>query len=415
MNKKQREAIARGLRAVDIRPADEDQFRRPTLQGGFDIFSRVGSPQTDEGQDHTLPFDDTNIPLTSDPRRDVLRPDGRGLEVTSDRQKPLTPDGEGLPLTTSEGLPLTHRQTQQGELPSDRQGEPALPLTPNLLLSPLQWRVLQILRELELSSELSSYRDIAARVSSTREGVKSAVEVLRKIGAILEFEIVRTANVQGVRFRLDHDKDFHETSLGKSKGLTRRGPNFPPTVGGRREVSSTSIYINKTYIRDFLQLLPVEWQFREQTLRQVWELSPTMSRLEFRRSLLYLIEQTKAGPEVKNHNAWLKGAFERNGGPIVTEAMIEAQLERRLLSTHKAHDGDKEKTDKERVALELEVLHRYLAASAEEKVQIDHMAEERIGRLLGTVSPDKHGGLREEARLECAREFFAAKAKMVEE
>src|SRR5215510_835455 len=129
MNKKQREAIARGLRAVDIRPANEDQFRRPTLQGGFDIFSRVGSPEIDEGQDHTPAFDDTNIPLTSDPRRDELRPDGRGSEVTPDRQKPLTPDGGGLPLTASEGLPPTPSKAQQGELPSDRQGEPALPLT----------------------------------------------------------------------------------------------------------------------------------------------------------------------------------------------------------------------------------------------------------------------------------------------
>jgi hypothetical protein len=161
------------------------------------------------------------------------------------------------------------------------------------------------------------------------------------------------------------------------------------------------MYVEKTYIRELLALFPAEWQICEQTLQQTWQLSPNMSRLEFRRSLLYLIEQTKSGPEVKNPNAWLKGAFARNGGPIVTEAMIEARLDRRSVSTSKAHD-----LEKDRAVAELEVLHCYLAASAEEKAHIDQMAEERIGRLLTTVSTDKHAGIRQHARLECAREFL---------
>jgi hypothetical protein len=137
MNKKQREAIARGLRAVDIRPANEDQFRRPTLQGGFDIFSRVGSSQTEERQDSTLPSDSTSLPPTPDPRRDVLTPDGRGSEVTPDRQEPLTPDSERLPPTLGEGLPPTPQKKQQNQLTSDRQGELLILLTPDILLSPL--------------------------------------------------------------------------------------------------------------------------------------------------------------------------------------------------------------------------------------------------------------------------------------
>jgi hypothetical protein len=131
-----------------------------------------------------------------------------------------------------------------------------------------------------------------------------------------------------------------------------------------------------------------------------------MSRLEFRRSLLHLIEQTKSGPEVKNPNAWLKGAFERNGGPIVTESMIEAQLERRPVSIPKIND-----LEKDRGIEEGEVLHSYLAADTEEKAQIDQRAEERIERLLKTISSEKHAGIREQARLECAREYFAAKAR----
>jgi hypothetical protein len=109
---------------------------------------------------------------------------------------------------------------------------------------------------------------------------------------------------------------------------------------------------------------------------------------------------------VKNPNAWLKGAFERNGGPIVTESMIEAQLERQPAPLPKVID-----LEKDRRIEEGEVLHAYLAADTEEKAQIDWMAEERIERLLKTISSEKHAGIREQARLECAREFFAAKAK----
>src|SRR5215467_13592766 len=196
MNKKQREAIARGLRAVDIRPENEDRFRRPTLQGGFAVFSRVGASQPDEKQDPSLPSDTTIIPPTPDPRRDVLTPDGKGSEVTPDGQKALTPDGKGLPLTPGEGLPPTPPEKQQKILTSDPRGQATLPPTLDILLSPLQWSVFQILCELEANSELSSYRDIAAHVNSTREGVKSAVEVLRKVGAILEYKIIRTAKSQ---------------------------------------------------------------------------------------------------------------------------------------------------------------------------------------------------------------------------
>ena len=47
----------------------------------------------------------------------------------------------------------------------------------------------------------------------------------------------------------------------------------------------------------------------------------------------------------------------------------------------------------------------------EDKAAIDRLAEERVGRLLETVAVDKHDGIREQARIECAREFFAAQAK----
>ena len=423
MNKKQREAIARGLQVVDIRPSDEDKFRRPTLEGGFGIFSRAGSPPIpDTGQSEPVSSDIRSLQKRGSQREGSHTSDGQSDVLTSDCDQPLTvrgkiihPTSDGqnqldFPPTVGNELPLTPSSNRYDLLTSDGQNQLDFPPTVEIPLSPVQWQVLKILHELEASSEICSYRDIAIRIKGKREGVKSAIQVLHKVGAFLEFSIVRNAKTQGIQFRLDHTKQFQETSLRKSKGLPKRGSNFPLTVEGRREVStrmyvSSFIYKN-TYIRELLNLFPAEWQIREQTLHQVWKGSPTMSRLEFRRSLLHLIEQTKSGPEVKNPNAWLKGAFERNGGPIVTESMIEAQLERRPVSIPKIND-----LEKDRGIEEGEVLHSYLAADTEEKAQIDQRAEERIERLLKTISSEKHAGIREQARLECAREYFAAKAR----
>lgn len=59
----------------------------------------------------------------------------------------------------------------------------------------------------------------------------------------------------------------------------------------------------------------------------------------------------------------------------------------------------------------IELMRRYMTASPEARAEIDQLAERRVGRLLATISPDKHEGLREQERLECAREFFTARAK----
>jgi hypothetical protein len=58
----------------------------------------------------------------------------------------------------------------------------------------------------------------------------------------------------------------------------------------------------------------------------------------------------------------------------------------------------------------IDLMRRYMTASPEARAEIDQLAERRVGRLLATMSPDKHEGLREEARLECAREYFTARA-----
>jgi hypothetical protein len=167
---------------------------------------------------------------------------------------------------------------------------------------------------------------------------------------------------------------------------------------------SNKIY---TYIPELLRLCPRDWQIREQTLIKIAEAFPDMSLLEFRRSIRYLVEQAQTSKHpVQNPNAWLKAAFERNRGPLVTERMIEAQIDQQGTKMNEERVLVSAGTDKD-----LDILRRYVAASVEDKAEIDHMAEERVGRLLGTVSAGKHAGIREQARIECAREFFAARGK----
>ena len=54
---------------------------------------------------------------------------------------------------------------------------------------------------------------------------------------------------------------------------------------------------------------------------------PEMDKTTFRLSLLRAVEQAKEGkPVIRNANAWLKAAFEKNGAPLVTARDIEAQV-----------------------------------------------------------------------------------------
>jgi hypothetical protein len=60
---------------------------------------------------------------------------------------------------------------------------------------------------------------------------------------------------------------------------------------------------------------------------------------------------------------------------------------------------------------DIDAMRRYMNASPEDRAEIDRFVEDRVGRLLGTMSADKHAGLWEEARLECIREHLGAKSK----
>jgi hypothetical protein len=173
-------------------------------------------------------------------------------------------------------------------------------------------------------------------------------------------------------------------------------------------ICKKNTYILAEDLKNLLENSPVEWRIREQTLIQIADTFPMMTALEFRLSLRRLVNQAKNGKQViQNPNAWLKASFERNGGPLVTEREIEVrvrQQEVQASTTPPPRTIENEDRD-------IASMRRYMNASPEDRAEIDRLAEERVERLLGTISPDKHAGLREEARIECTQEYLGRKAK----
>ena len=283
-------------------------------------------------------------------------------------------------------------------------------------LAPLQWRVWQAL--LETEGKVVSHQGLATQVNGSIPGVRQAIQVIEQEGGILFRQTVREktqdgAILQGFRVELNHAISFRQISFNASHRLQQRGlirhHVSDHLINPRHDTSDgLCMYVSSrihTYIPELLRLCPGNWHIREQTLIKIAETFPGMSLLEFRRSIRYLVKQAQTSKHpVQNPNAWLKAAFERNGGPLVTERMIEAQIDQQGTKTNEARPLPSAETDKD-----LDVLRRYVAASAEDKAEIDRLAEEWVGRLLESVSANKHAGIREQARIECAREFFAAR------
>jgi hypothetical protein len=362
-------------------------------------------------------------------------PDTKKGSDISDR---LTYPQTVLSDVTSDGL--TYRQTPRSDVPSDptvsdgliqggsdstppqfdRKKEESLPssesthLATSVPLAPLQWRVWQVL--LNSEGKVISYQGIASQVKGSIPGIRQAIRIIEREGGILSRPTVREktqdgAVLQGFRVVLNQAVIFHPISAQEAHKLQQRkllsydvsqGLIQPPSdiSDGLRMYVCNRIH---TYMPEFLRLCPPDWQIREQTLVKIAETFPEMSALEFRRSLRYLVEQSKTAKQaIQNPNAWLKAAFERNGGPLITERMIEAQIDQRSPILNAERTVPTVEIDPD-----LEILRRYVSASTEDKAAIDLLADERVGRLLETVAADKHDGIREQARIECAREFFA--------
>lgn len=284
-------------------------------------------------------------------------------------------------------------------------------------LSELQWTVWQELRLLSQANERTCLQDLSKKINQKKRGVQRAIEALKKEGAV-KLQYIKSKEFQGFLVETDSSVRFHQGSEKEVYGIIRRGVTVVPrhyghTVAPRYSEHSMYVCKKNTYIRGeditvLLQTSPTEWKIREQTLIQIADTFPNMTALEFRLSLLHLLDQAKNGKTtVHNPNAWLKASFERNGGPLVTEREIEVRVRQQEVLT----PAPPQKLGEEIQTQDIGAMRRYLTASPEEKAEIDKLAEKRVERLLATIAPDKHMGLREEARIESAREYFAAKAK----
>jgi hypothetical protein len=281
-------------------------------------------------------------------------------------------------------------------------------------LAPVQWAVWNALQSADATGVIVSYRKLAAAANATIRGVRDALHVIEIEGGIRSKLTVRTPDEQGMRIEINRERSFSAASLPETKGIAKRGIDYRQTVNRELEAlpadglrMSVSKYIIQTDIADLLRVLPATWRIREHTLVEIARKFPEMTVLEFRRSLLYLAEQAAQSTQpILHHNAWLKGAFQKNEGPFVTERMIEAQLD--TIGTEKPKQGKGNTIEQiAGVTDEYEALRRYLAAPQDERAAIDALANDRAVPALRFTAEEKHKDIKEQALIEAARTFYA--------
>src|SRR5262249_46153901 len=155
------------------------------------------------------------------------------------------------------------------------------------------------LQKIDASRGLTTYRQIARETNSTIDGVRKAVRVIQKEGGIQMKETVRSAEEQGFRVSLNRDIAFRRGTLNEAKAILKRGLSLGQTPDGTGQIlrpDGLRMYvclntnIKQTDIAQLLRIAPPEWKVREQTLIQVANAMPDMTAIEFRLSLVYLIE-----------------------------------------------------------------------------------------------------------------------------
>jgi len=391
------EALKKGL-SVNLAAEDDSKYRSPDPKAAIQLFARPAEVN----------------------KAKLLPADGRPAVLPADGVSRQTVDRQCYRQTGSPRYRQTGSKeaaTNLVELPAD--GGPVVGEEPNetsIPLAPVQWATWEALKEAEVSGKLVSYRKLAQAVNASIRGVRDALAVIEKEGGIRAKITVRTPDEQGMRVTLHILTPFRPATLKEAKGLLKRSNDYRQTVdrqspmlpadGLRMSVSVTD-YIKQTDVAELLRILPPAWNIRERTLIEIARSFPFMTSLEFRRSLLLLVDQAgKSQTVIQNHNAWLKAAFVKSEGPLVTQRMIEAHLDQLgqvsgLVKT-KRLEHQKEKGQKS--TGEIELLRWYLACGPEERATIDSRADEKAAPLLSVVSEDKRAGVIEEARLEAIRE-----------
>jgi hypothetical protein len=398
------------------------QAIRPDRQGQV---LRSDSPGEIQGLDSrmiTRTPELRTVPQETPRPAQALRPDRQGQALTTespasgqtlDPQQAQTPDGLGLHQTVRPASGQTAKPI--GPLvPSLLRPDPRpRAVEDSILLAPLQWAVWQTLQGVAETGHVTSYRAIAKQTNSTIDGVRKAVRVLEKEGVIIRKETVRTAEEQGFRVAVNPNAKVRRGTLNEAKAILKRGLTLGQTSDrqglilrpdGLRMFVCKNLNIKQTDLAQLLRIPPLDWKIREQTLIQIADALPDMTAIEFRLSLSYLVSQAQqTKTEIRNHNAWVKAAFEKNGKPLVTEREIEARYEKVPLRLEHPRETGQGNTE------DLALLRRYLACGPGEREEIDRRAHEKVTPLLNVIAEDKRAGVIEEARLVAVREYFSTK------
>jgi len=416
----------------ELRPDSQAEGLRPDTIEEENLRSQAQALGSDSQREVPGP-DRRALEQRSDSHSQELRPDNRREDLipchevqehrlnstaqgqTLDPQQGQTLHGQFLGPTVRSSLAQTGASKRLAKLGPDRQRLDTLQSADAILLAPLQWDVWLALQNVEAAGQITSYRQIAKGTKSTIDGVRKAVRVIQKERGIITKETVRTAEEQGFRVTLNHDVLFRRGTLNEAKAVLKRGLALGLTTDRQTQVLRSdglrmsvckNINIKQTDVAQLLRISPPDWRIREQTLIQIADVLSEMTAIEFRLSLVHLIEQAKNSKEpIRNPNAWIKAAFEKNGGPLVTEREIEARFEQYPLR----REAQRSRMVGEQNNEDFELLRRYIACKPEERAEIDRMAGEKAAQLLKVVSEDKHTGVIEEARLETVREFFSKK------
>lgn len=374
----------------------KDTFDRPAPRRQERLLSLVGVPPAKE-EEPAAPADQSA--------------EGRSLGPTVGPEQGLTVGGKSLG-------PTVGPSDTKNNLRTDGQSEVSSPAEEAILLAPLQWEVRQLLEGVAASRSIISVRHIANQLGASIEGVKKAIRILKQVG-ILQTTAVRTADVQGFRVALETTIPVRKGTLNEARGIVKRlglTPNGRSralrTNPPRMYVCKKNTYIQSTDVSQLLGICPEQWKIREATLITIADSYPEMDKTTFRLSLLRAVEQAKEGKTVvRNANAWLKAAFEKNGAPLITARDIEAQVTR-------GQGGQTERPAASRIDRpvqdarleEDEVLRQYMAASEEQRREIDRRAEETTRAVRAQVGPDKHQAILVQARIEAARAVLAVPA-----
>ena len=211
---------------------------------------------------------------------------------------------------------------------------------------------------------------------------------------------------------MNPDVRFRQVDKHVTYGILKRGLSqvlSTDRLDGEPGTHMHSMYVSNirhTNYKELLRLFPPAWRLRERTLRHIESQNPTLSPIHLKTSYLYLIRQAQSSRQkIKDHNAWLIGCF-KDGAPI-TETDIEMLLENYYtVKQSKNPSGQTEENKRGQQSDEIAILRKYLAISDTERAEIDQLAETKAAPLLARVGKDKHAGIREQAKIEAAREYF---------